>query len=47
MGNTAKKLEPEISPKLEQRLREEAAPLVRDVRTGKRKGIPLQNERHL
>lgn len=41
MGNTAKKLEPELTPEIEQWLREEVAPLVRDVRAGKRKGMPL------
>lgn len=41
MPNTAKKIESELSPELEKRLREEAAPLIRDFRAGKIKGKPL------
>ena len=41
MGNTAKIMEQELSPELEKLLREKAAPLVRDVQSGKIKGMPL------
>ena len=41
MENTAKEIEPELSPELEKWLHDEVVPIAKDVQSGKRRGMPL------
>lgn len=42
MGNTAKEIELKENNNFEKWLKEKAAPIVKDVQSGKRKGTPLR-----